>query len=82
MEAIQALTDPVHHRIMGTAFLDVCRMFLAGFSSTRIAYCPRDVNKSAHIVARSPQVLYSFVWLDDPPEFLISHLVEDVTLFA
>jgi hypothetical protein len=82
MEAIQTLADPVHHRIMGTSFLDECRMFLAGFSSTQIAHCPRDVNKFAHIVARSPQVLYSFVWLDDPPESLIPYLVEDVTLFA
>jgi hypothetical protein len=65
MEAIQALTDLVHHRIMGTAFLDECRMFLVGFSSTRISHCPRDVNKYAHIVDRSPQILYSFVWLDD-----------------
>jgi hypothetical protein len=45
-------------------------------------YCPRDANKAAHMVARSIQVLDSFVWLDDPPEFLIPQLVEDVTLFS
>jgi ribonuclease HI len=82
MEAIQALTDPLHNRIVGSAFLDECRMILAGFSSTRIAHCPRDANKAAHMVARSTQVLDSFVWLDDPPEFLIPQLVEDVTLFS
>jgi hypothetical protein len=57
-------------------------MILAGFNSTRIAHCPRDANKAAHMVARSTQVLDSFVWLDDPPEFLIPQLVEDVTLFS
>lgn len=78
MEAIQALAHPRQHRIVGSAFLDECRLILAGFSS-RISHCPREANKAAHIIGQ-PRDLDTNVWLDDPPLFLIPQLVEDVTL--
>jgi hypothetical protein len=34
MEAIQALADPRNNRIVGSAYLDECRMILAGVNTT------------------------------------------------
>jgi hypothetical protein len=82
MEAVQALADPRNNRIVGSAYLDECCMILAGFNMTRIAHCPRNSNKAAHLVARYNEDRETNVWLDDPPLILVPQLVEDVTLFS
>jgi hypothetical protein len=82
MEAVQALADPRNNRIVGFAYLDECRMILAGFNTARIAHCPRNSNKEAHLVARYNEDLDINVWLDDPPLFLVSQLVENIILFS
>jgi hypothetical protein len=81
MEAIQALADLRNNRIVGSAYLDECRMILVGVNTTRIAHYPRNLNKVAHLVARYNEDLDTNVWLDGLPLFLVPQLVEDVTLF-
>jgi hypothetical protein len=58
MEAIQALADSRNNRIVGSAYLDECRMILAGVNTTRIAHYPRNLNKVAHLVARYKRSRY------------------------
>jgi hypothetical protein len=67
---------------MGPAYLDECRMILTGFNTIRIAYCLSNSNKALHLVARYNDNLDTNIWLDDPPLFLVSQLVEDATLFS
>jgi hypothetical protein len=67
---------------MGPAYLDECRMILAGFNTTQIAYCLSNSNKAAHLMARYNENLDTNIWLDDPPLFLVPQLVEDATLFS
>ncbi|KAM0894138.1 hypothetical protein ACQ4PT_024661 [Festuca glaucescens] len=80
LEVVNALADPFNHRTVGTAFLDECRLIMAGFESTRLAHCPREANKAAHLVART--IDENNVWFDEPPAFLYPQLVDDVTDIA
>jgi hypothetical protein len=66
--------------IVGGAFLDECRIMMAGFSSTTIGHCPREANKAADLVARTVDCDNVNFWLESPPVFLYPQLVDDVTL--
>jgi hypothetical protein len=55
---------------------------MAGFASTRLTHCPREANQAADLIAKSVDVFNSNFWLEEPPLFLVSQLVEDVTIFV
>jgi ribonuclease HI len=47
----------------------------------RFTHCSREVNKAAHVIAReSFNSRLSYTWDDDPPRFLVSYLINDVTI--
>jgi hypothetical protein len=79
-EVVDAIKEPDQYRIAGMPYLDECREIVAGFASTRLNHCAREVNKAADAIARSVvDSEYSF-WIDDPPLFLYPQLVDDVTI--
>jgi hypothetical protein len=44
-------------------------------------YCPRDANEVAHVLARAAfDSGNSGFWEGEPPEVIVSHLVNDVTI--
>lgn len=47
LEVVNAFHNPLENIIVGGAFLDECRIMMAGFSSTTIGHCPREANKAA-----------------------------------
>jgi hypothetical protein len=53
----------------------------SGFGNMSIEYCNREANQVAHELAR---VAFSSgnscTWVDEPPRFILSKLVNDVTL--
>jgi hypothetical protein len=47
----------------------------------RFTHCLREANKAAHVIAReSFNSRLSCIWDDDPPRFLVSYLINDVTI--
>jgi hypothetical protein len=58
-------------RIVGTPFIDECRLIIAGLGSAQISHCQREANKAAELPAKSIDDQESSFWIDDPPFFLI-----------
>jgi hypothetical protein len=63
------------------AIYEKCSFLARGFASVKFIHCPRESNGVAHILACNAKGSQSIVWLEDPSEFLISHLANDVNLF-
>jgi ribonuclease HI len=80
LEVVTAFQHPLENRIVGTAFLDECRMMMVGFTSAVMRHCPREANKAADLIASSIEDNHCNLWLDNPPVFLFPQLVDDVTL--
>uniref|UniRef100_A0ACD5UQI6 Uncharacterized protein n=1 Tax=Avena sativa TaxID=4498 RepID=A0ACD5UQI6_AVESA len=80
LEVVNAFQNPLKNRMVGGAFLDECRMMMAGFNSTTLCHCPREANKAADLVTRTVDSDNVNFWLEDPPVFLYPQLVDDVTL--
>jgi len=52
-------------------------------SSCSIEHCNRDINVVAHEVARVVmESELNCIWVDEPPSFILEHLVNDVILFG
>ena len=69
MEVVEALSDPRNHPVVGTTFLEECRLIMTVFEMTRLAHCPREANNAAHTIARSVVDVRN-VWIKDTPLFL------------
>ena len=51
--------------------------------SCSIEHCNRDINVVAHEVARVVmESELNCIWVDEPPSFILEHLVNDVILFG
>jgi ribonuclease HI len=82
LEVVTAFQYPLENRIVGTAFLDECRLMMAGFNSAVLRHCSREANKAADIIARSVEDRNCNLWLENPPVFLYPQLVDDVTIIS
>lgn len=66
-----------------TPILIDCFDLAHGIPSISFQHWPREANNLAHFVARySNEQGSSFEWVDEAPNFLLSHLLSDVTLPA
>jgi hypothetical protein len=63
------------------AIYDDCSILWSGFRKVSIEYCNREANQVAHELARvSFTYGSSCTWIDEPPRFILSKLVHDVTV--
>jgi ribonuclease HI len=63
------------------AIYDDCSILWSGFGKVSIKHCNREANQVAHELARvSFTSGSSCTWVDEPPRFILSKLVNDVTL--
>ena len=63
------------------AIFDDCKSLWIGFGNVCIDYCNREANLVAHELARvSFNSENSCTWVDEPPRFILSKLVDDVTI--
>ncbi|CAM0910766.1 unnamed protein product [Alopecurus aequalis] len=78
MEVVQAILNPSEYRGTGAVIIDDCRQLIATLGKATIHHCPREANGAAHALARYGANQDSGVfWFVDPPDFLISILVDD-----
>lgn len=58
-----------------------CFQIAPGITSIEFKHQPREANGLAHYLARfSYDAKRSCEWINDPPDFLLSHVIHDVTL--
>jgi hypothetical protein len=57
-----------------------CVDLASEFNMMKFKYCPREANQDSHEIAKSSFLnKSSCIWIDEPPSFLISTIINDVT---
>jgi ribonuclease HI len=63
------------------AIYDDCIILWSGFGVVSVEFCNREANHVAHELARiSFRSGSTCIWVDEPPSFILSKLVSDVTI--
>jgi len=63
------------------AIYDDCNIIWSGFQDISIEHCSREANKVAHNLARrAQQCKQNYIWVDEPPSFILDSLMNDVTI--
>jgi hypothetical protein len=72
-----------HTQGRAAAIYEDCFFFLLcrEFNDVIFEHCPRESNFAAHVLAREP-VDDPQLWKDDPPEFIIDVIANDVSVFS
>ena len=81
VEVIETMQNGGNSVGAAAAIYEECTFLARGFGIVRFAHCPRESNIVAHNLACNAEVHQSIVWLEDPPDFLIGHLENDVNCF-
>ena len=74
------LTSEKDIRAPYSALLADCFQLAHEIPTVKFLYYPREVNTLAHFVARHAyDMKLEFSWQDEPPGFLLPHVMKDVT---
>ncbi|XBJ08758.1 hypothetical protein VPH35_013988 [Triticum aestivum] len=65
---------------MVAAPFDECRSYLEDFGKFTIKHCIRETNNIAHELARWGHANNPSRWIDDPPDFIVNLLADDVAI--
>lgn len=77
---VEALKLNEGHAMVAAPVLEDCRNTLKEFGKVTIEHCNRGSNVVAHELARWGRVNPPSVWVDDPPDFLVKFLADDVSV--
>jgi ribonuclease HI len=80
MDVIDVMGNGGNSLGSATAIYEECSFLCRNFTETQFSHCPREANMVAHELARHSGGMESIVWLDDPPDFILSVLVEDTSI--
>jgi hypothetical protein len=81
METIQACTGEHTWWNESAAIFADCVDLASLIDLVSFKHCPREVNEVAHELARSSfSNKLSSSWFEEPPDFIISRIVNDVTI--
>jgi hypothetical protein len=58
-----------------------CDFLSRGFSHVNFYHSSRESNKVAHTLACKAEGPQSISWLEDPPDYIIGLIEDDVTIF-
>jgi ribonuclease HI len=62
------------------AIYEDCTLLCRSFTHVLFNHTPREANMAAHVLARHSEGFGSVVWHEDPPDFIVSVLANDVTV--
>ena len=62
------------------AIYEECTMLCRNFVIVVFNHSPREANKVAHVLASHAESSMSVVWHEEPPDYLVSTLADDVTV--
>jgi hypothetical protein len=58
-----------------------CASLCKEFVGIVFEHCPREANKAAHTLASEAEETFPCVWKEDPPDFIIDVIANDVSVF-
>jgi ribonuclease HI len=82
MEVINTMEQEGNSAGPAAAIYEECAFLARGFAKVIFSHCLRESNTVAHNLAANVQGYQSVVWIDDPPDFVIAELANDVSLFT
>jgi hypothetical protein len=82
MDAISVMKEGGQSSGVAAAIFDDCYHLASEFPKIIFEHSFRESNCVAHELARVARGIASQVWLDDPPNFLLPVLLNDVTLIS
>jgi ribonuclease HI len=81
VQVVETMRNGGFSATSSAAIYDDCSILWSGFGNVSIEHCNRGANQVAHELAR---VAFSSgnscTWVDEPPRFILSKLVDDVTI--
>jgi ribonuclease HI len=81
VQVVETMKNGGFSATSSVAIYDDCSILWSGFGKVCIEHCNREANQVAHELARvSFTSGSSCTWVDEPPRFIFSKLVNDVTL--
>ena len=80
MEVVEIMQNGGNSLGAAAAIYEECSFLCRSFSRVSFAHCPREANKAAHVLASLAEGSSSDVWHEEPPDFLVSTLADDVTI--
>jgi ribonuclease HI len=79
LDVVQAMKEGGYSHGVSAAILDDCYYLASNFPKIQFEHNYREANMVAHELARLARGSDQHVWLDEPPEFIVPLLVNDVT---
>jgi ribonuclease HI len=80
MAVVEALNSNGAISSVGAPIIEDCQDFVKDLGKVIVQLCYRESNKVAHELASFGRDNPPAVWLDIPPSFLLSLIVDDVTI--
>jgi hypothetical protein len=81
VEVIDVMKNGGHTQGPAAAIYEDFFFLCREFNDVIFEHCPRESNFAAHVLAREP-VDDPQLWKDDPPEFIIDVIANDVSVFS
>jgi hypothetical protein len=80
MEVVDTMKNgAISHGVAAAIFYD-CYHFACDFIKISFEHVPREANVVAHDLARAARSSPLSVWMEDAPDFILSFLLDDVTV--
>ena len=80
MEVIETMRNGGNSLGVAAAIYEECTMLCRNFGVVIFDHSLREANMAAHLVASHAEGSMSVVWHEDPPDYLVSTLADDVTM--
>jgi hypothetical protein len=65
-----------------TTIYEECSFLCRNFSEIVFYYCPREANMATHVLASHAEGAVSIFWHDDPLDFFVNVLADDVSVIS
>ena len=80
MDVINVMKEGGNSLGPATAIYEDCTTLCRNFTEVSFFHCPREATMATHVLARHSEGSLSIVWQDEPPDFLVNVLADDVSL--
>jgi ribonuclease HI len=81
MEVVEIMGNGGFTANLAAAIYDECNIVWSGFEEISIEHLSREANQVAHELARQAMLTKKCIWDDDPPNFIVDFLANDVIIF-
>jgi ribonuclease HI len=80
IEVIDTMNDGGNSLGPAAAIYEECNFLGRNFADAKFVHCPREANVAADLLARNAEGPMSVVWHEEPPDFLVHVIANDVAI--